>query len=185
MGTNKFTIYTNERKFLTRDLAATLHGESDLDRLELDLLLEPAEDLGHVEALPVLLGRHDGAAVLVGHVLARLALLSGAHALLVGLERVKWRGRRSRYQKRIRIRRRKNRSWRRTSCRRSRRRSWSRSFPVCPSLTVHFCACYCLEFSFSIYSLAIIVVTLHATFHMSGFEKNACRLAKIMSINLC
>ena len=71
-----------------RDLAAALNGEPDLDRLELDLLLEPAEDLGHVEALPVLLGRHDGAAVLVGHVLARLALLSGAHALLVGLERV-------------------------------------------------------------------------------------------------
>ena len=42
------------------------HGESsdldrlELDRLELDLLLEPAQDLRHVEALPVLLGRHDG-----------------------------------------------------------------------------------------------------------------------------
>ena len=51
-----------------------LDGVGHLDDLVLDVLFKGADNLGHVEALPDLTGRHDGLAVLVGNVLTGLFL---------------------------------------------------------------------------------------------------------------
>ena len=73
---------------LTGNLLALLDGEANLDGLKLHVLLQAAEDLGDVEALADLVGSHDGPAALIGDIVARLALLGGADALLVGLASV-------------------------------------------------------------------------------------------------
>ena len=67
------------------DLAALLDGEADLDGLVLDVLPQLADDLVDLEALALLLVRHDGAAVLVGDVDALLLVGGAADAVEVGL----------------------------------------------------------------------------------------------------
>ena len=70
---------------LTLDLAALLDSEADLHGLVLHVLPQLADDLVNLEALSLLLVRHDCAAVLVGDVDALLLVGGAAHAVEVGL----------------------------------------------------------------------------------------------------
>ena len=67
------------------DFVALLDGVADLDGLVLDILPQLADDLVDLEALALLLVRHDRAAVLVGDVHALLLVGGAADAVEVRL----------------------------------------------------------------------------------------------------
>ena len=71
-----------------RDLVALLHSESDLHDLVLNIFLEAAKHLGHIETLPPLLAGDDSLALLILNIGARLLLEGSAHGLGVGLAMV-------------------------------------------------------------------------------------------------
>ena len=76
---------TDRFVYITLDFAALLDGVADLDGLVLDVLPQLADDLVDLEALALLLVRHDRAAVLVGDVHALLLVGGAADAVEVRL----------------------------------------------------------------------------------------------------